>query len=68
MSASVTGWAKGVVFQQVEVVTGESGNPGLELTGEARVVAQKLGIERLHLSMSHDGDQAVAFVVAEGAG
>ena len=68
MKALGTGWAKGVVFQQVEVVRDESGNPGLELTGEAAVVARKLGIQRLHLSMSHDSDRAVAFVVAEGAG
>ncbi len=62
-----TGWGEGVGFLQVEVVRDPKGNPGLELTGEAAEVAQKLGIGKLHLSLSHSADHAVAFAVAEGA-
>lgn len=61
-----TGWGEGVGFQQVEVVRDDRGNPGLELTGEAATVATKLGIHRLHVSLSHTNDHAVALVVAEG--
>ena len=56
-----TGWGEGVGFLQVEVVRDPKGNPGLELTGEAAEVAQKLGIGKLHLSLSHTDDHAVAF-------
>ncbi|MHC4852497.1 MAG: holo-ACP synthase [Planctomycetota bacterium] len=63
-----TGWGEGVGFLQVEVVRNPRGNPGLDLTGEAATVAQKLGIHKLHLSLSHSADHAVAFAVAEGAG
>ena len=61
-----TGWAEGVGFQQVEVVRDERGKPGVELTGEAAERAGRLGIQTLHLSLSHTADHAVAFVVAEG--
>ncbi len=61
-----TGWGEGVGFLQVEVVRDPKGNPGLELTGEAAEVAQRLGIGKLHLSLSHSNDHAVAFAVAEG--
>ncbi len=61
-----TGWAEGVGFLQVEVVRNDKGNPGLKLTGEAAAVAKKLGIGKLHLSLSHCTDHAVALAVAEG--
>jgi holo-[acyl-carrier protein] synthase len=61
-----TGWAEGVGFLQVEVTRDEKGNPGLELSGEAAAVAKKLGIGRMHLSLSHTSDHAVALAVAEG--
>lgn len=40
--------------------------PVLTLTGEAEKLAQGRGVTGVHLSLSHDGGQAVAFVVAEG--
>jgi phosphopantetheinyl transferase (holo-ACP synthase) len=36
----------------------------VKLSGRARLVAEEKGIRYLHLSLSHDGDYAVAFVVA----
>jgi holo-[acyl-carrier protein] synthase len=40
--------------------------PKLELSGEAAKMADGRGVTDVHLSLSHDGGQAVAFVVAEG--
>ncbi len=40
--------------------------PSLELSGEAARLAADKGVTSVHLSLSHDGGQAVAFVVAEG--
>ncbi len=40
--------------------------PVIYLTGNARVAAEKLGIEAWHLSLSHERDYALASVIAEG--
>jgi len=60
-----TGWAEGVGFLQVEVVRDQKGSPGLELSGEAQTRAMTLGITKMHLSLSHTADLAVAVAVAE---
>lgn len=66
MKALGTGWAKGVGFQQIEVLRQASGAPALQLHGEARRLADAVGVEQLWLSISHDGANAVAVVVLEG--
>lgn len=39
--------------------------PYLVLCGATRAAAERLGVEHLHLSLSHDGDVATAIVIAE---
>lgn len=56
----------GLRFQELEVVRGE-GAPALVLSGAAAEAARRLGVVRLHLSITHDGGIAAAVVVAEGA-
>ncbi len=41
------------------------GRPAVRLRGRAAAAARRLGLGRLHLSLTHDGVAAVAFVVAE---
>jgi holo-[acyl-carrier protein] synthase len=41
--------------------------PVMALSGEAAKLAFGRGVTGVHLSLSHDGGQAVAFVVAEAA-
>ncbi len=50
-------------WQEVEVVAGTP-QPALRVAGRARAA---LGAARTHLSLSHDGDHAIAVVVVEGA-
>ena len=38
---------------------------GLELSGAARGAADRLGVGRTHLSLSHAGGNAIAMVVLE---
>lgn len=64
MKALGTGWAMGVDFRQIEVVSG-AGAPRLALRGEAAAVAARLGVDRLHLSLSHSDGMAIATVIAE---
>ena len=42
------------------------GKPELRVTGEAAEVARRLGVGRWHVSLSHDGGVAMAYVIAEG--
>jgi holo-[acyl-carrier protein] synthase len=60
-----TGWSERLGFRQVEVVREASGAVAIRLHGAAAETAARHGIQRLHLSLSHDGGAAVAFVLAE---
>lgn len=65
LKALGTGWGQGLTFLQVEVVGREAGAPSLRLSGAAADRARELGIDRLHLTLSHEGPFAAAVVVAE---
>lgn len=53
-------------WKDIEVSRDELGKPCVMLYNNAFVIAQKIGIERIHLSISHGRDYAVAQAVAEG--
>lgn len=54
-------------FHDMEVVTNELGAPSFSLTGAATELATSKGVTSVHLSISHDANAAIAFVVAEGS-
>jgi holo-[acyl-carrier protein] synthase len=60
------GGSAGVRWHDVVVESDPDGAPSLVLAGGARTLADSRGVTRLHLSLSHDGGVAVAYVVAEG--
>ena len=60
------GWGQGVTWTEVEVVSAPSGAPDLRLHGGALARVQALGVRRTHLSLTHSGDVAGAFLVLEG--
>ena len=60
--AKALGAPGGLSWQDAEVVTGEGGRPAFSLTGG--VAEQAAGLQ-VHLSLSHDGGVALAFVVLE---
>lgn len=66
LKALGTGLAGGIRWRQVEVVRPEVGRPQLVLSGAAAAVAERLGVQDLHLTISHDGPVAAAVVVASG--
>jgi holo-[acyl-carrier protein] synthase len=57
--------APGLPWTEAEVVSEDSGKPRLVITGAVLAAAEALGIASWHLSLSHDGGIATAFVVAE---
>lgn len=63
--AKALGGPAGLGWQDVEVVVKESGQPRLAVGGAVAAAAERRGVRRWHLSMSHDGGFAVAMVVAE---
>lgn len=60
------GFSGGVMPWGIEVVHGESGAPGIRLHGDALARLQTLGGGRVLLSLTHEGDMAMAFAVIEG--
>jgi holo-[acyl-carrier protein] synthase len=56
----------GLNWQDVTVAKDSLGKPHLELSGATKDRADQMGITSWHLSISHDGGMACAFVVAEG--
>ncbi len=52
-------------WHDAEVVVGEHGRPHLAVRGSVADRAAALGITSWHVSLSHDGGIASAFVVAE---
>lgn len=63
-----TGIAKGVGWQDIEVVHLPGGRPAVRLHGRAAERAAAMGVVALHLSLSHGRDLAIASVVLEGTG
>ena len=53
-------------WHDMSVPASEGQTPRLELSGAAAVHAASRGVTNVHLSLSHDAGQAVAFVIAEG--
>jgi holo-[acyl-carrier protein] synthase len=59
--------ARGIGWREMEVVTGADGRPTLALHGRAAECAAKLGVSRVHLTLSHSETTAGAVVVLERA-
>lgn len=57
----------GIEWHGIEVGKESSGKPVIWLHGSTAKIALQAGIRKLHVSITHDGDAAIAFVVAEGA-
>jgi len=66
MKALGTGWSRGVRWVDVEVVRPRGRRPTLELKGEARKIADALGVKNIALSITHTVEQAIAQVIFEG--
>jgi holo-[acyl-carrier protein] synthase len=63
--AKALGVPAGMQWHHCEVVGDASGRPHLHLSDTVLGQAHAQGITSWHLSLSHDGDLAVAYVIAE---
>ncbi|MDD3577992.1 MAG: holo-ACP synthase [Candidatus Cloacimonetes bacterium] len=65
MKALGTGWGEGLSWQEFEILNNPAGNPSLVLKGKALERAEAAGIRSWHVSLSHEKEYALAFVVME---
>jgi holo-[acyl-carrier protein] synthase len=65
MKALGTGWRGGIRWVDFEVTRLPSGQPTLALHGKARELAERKGVERIALSITHSGNTALAQVIFE---
>ena len=65
LKALQTGWRGGISWQDIEIVSQESGAPFLILHGLVRALFEKSGATAVHLSLSHTSEHAIAEVVLE---
>ncbi len=66
MKALGTGWSHGVRWVDVEVVRVKGGRPMLALKGEAKKIADALGVKNIAVSITHTSELALAQVIFEG--
>lgn len=60
-----TGLRDGLSWRDVEVVNDPLGKPSLQLQGKAQEIVANHSIRNSFLSLSHDGNMAIAMVVLE---
>jgi holo-[acyl-carrier protein] synthase len=63
--AKALGAPYGMDWHDAEVVSEDTGRPLLSIRGTVRARADELGVQHLHLSLSHDAGIASAVVVLE---
>jgi len=65
MKALGTGWSRGVRWIDIEVSRRQGSRPMLEMKGEARKLADQLGVKNIAMSITHTSKQAMAQVIFE---
>jgi phosphopantethiene--protein transferase domain len=60
------GDSAGMRWHDMRVVSDALGNPSFAVFGAMAGILERRGVTELHLSMSHDGGLAIAYVIAEG--
>ncbi|MHC4131778.1 MAG: holo-ACP synthase [Planctomycetota bacterium] len=59
-----TGWRGKIAWTDIEVTNNSSGQPEVNLTGEVKSIADKLGINHVSVSITHTANFAIASAVA----
>ena len=59
------GLSEGMTWTDITVKSEESGQPFLSLRGRAKEIADSMGVQTIHLSMSHTEDCSIAVVILE---
>lgn len=60
-----TGMQDEISLIDIKILQNDYSKPGVVLSGKAKIIADKLGINAWHLSITHSQKYSLAFVVAE---
>jgi holo-[acyl-carrier protein] synthase len=60
-----TGFSGGVFLRDICITNDLSGKPEISFSGDAHVVAARRGVSHGHVSLSDEGEYAIAFVTLE---
>ncbi|WP_447974875.1 holo-ACP synthase [Nitrospira sp. Kam-Ns4a] len=63
LKALGTGWAGGVSWRDIQVLNDAAGRPRAVVGGRTEALLREAGVTAIHVSLSHDGDYAMAQVV-----
>jgi len=59
-----TGWRGKIAWTDIEVVNNKAGQPEVNLCGEVKKIAGRLGIKHISVSITHTANFAIASAVA----
>jgi len=59
-----TGWRGKIAWTDIEVVNNKAGQPEVNLCGEVKKIAERLGIKHISVSITHTANFAIASAVA----
>jgi holo-[acyl-carrier protein] synthase len=65
LKALQTGWRGKITWQDIEILSDDRGAPNLIIRGEAERLFYESGAARMHVSISHTSEHAVAQVIFE---
>jgi holo-[acyl-carrier protein] synthase len=65
LKALQTGWRGKITWHDIEIRSDDQGVPSFTVNGESRRLLDERGVERVHLSISHTTEHAVANVIFE---
>ncbi|MBC7795443.1 MAG: holo-ACP synthase [Pyrinomonadaceae bacterium] len=65
LKALKTGWRGAISWHDVEICNDANGAPFLEIRNAARQIFDDSGANKIHLSMSHTNEHAIATVILE---
>jgi len=56
-----------ITLKDIMVINSYNGRPEIQVFGTAKTALEKSGANRMHISLTHEGDNALAMVVLEKA-
>jgi holo-[acyl-carrier protein] synthase len=59
-----TGWRGKIAWTDIEVVNDELGRPMVVISGETKVIAERLGIGQISVSITHTSNFVIASAIA----
>ncbi|WP_348666044.1 holo-ACP synthase [Arsenophonus symbiont of Ornithomya chloropus] len=65
LKAFGTGIRNGLMFNNFEIINDQLGKPNINLLKQAKVVAKKIGVRKIHVSLSDEKKYAYAIVIIE---